>query len=141
MIHVKTKAIGFEEGRAKIRAAIAALESEIIPEALEHWGDGLCELFRKRALANGFGEDTAIVDTQTYIDSWKAQVDGTKLGVGPTGDNKNMSNEALGELLEYGTAKMPARPHQRWLDEMGKNRINQLGKEIGDALSRRIGGG
>jgi hypothetical protein len=80
-----------------------------------------------------------LIDTGNYIDSWKAeQVSPVEAYIGPTGQNTHMSNQKLGNLLEYGTEGMPARPHMRsvtrWLDKTGSK---MLGKEVRDGIFGR----
>lgn len=108
--------VGFNEGARKIRSAASSLEERV----LQGVGDALIAELRRRVSA---GEiippkltgGVALVKTGAYLASWRARMKGGSIEVGPTGGHPEagMSNEALGELLEYGHGDVPARPHMR----------------------------
>lgn len=82
------------------------------------------------------GTGVPLVDTEKYITSWKATTkQGPSFTIGPTGNNARMSNEALGQLLEYGHGNMPARPHMRVLVLKLKR---TGGREIGRRFLREL---
>jgi len=127
-------------GKLFMRAKMEA--PELARRALQNAGDLAIEDFREKARSGAFGPPPKrggipIVDTSTYINSWEARVAVFDLEMGPHGANKNMSNEALGQLLEHGTSKMAARPHMRsmavWMQRKG---MAMIAKEIFSELFR-----
>lgn len=78
-----------------------------------------------------------LIDSEKYINSYQANVKGTEASIGATGMNDHMSNEELGELLEYGLAGengFPARPHLRPWEAQVESKLPLLGKRIRDGL-------
>lgn len=104
-------------------------------------GEAAVSVFQKKALSGGFGQrqgSAALVNTGNYVNSWRVErVSGLQIGMGPTGFNRTMSNAALGELLEYGTAGMAGVPHMRgimrWIERVGT-------KQLGEAVARGVFG-
>lgn len=90
-----------------------------IDKALQELGDHCVEKLKTEAEAGAYGPPKVrgsgppLIKTHNYISSFRATVKGGLLSIGPTGMNERMSNEALGELLEYGSGGIPARPHMR----------------------------
>jgi hypothetical protein len=134
---------GFAEGLAGIRRArLSYAKAE--KRALERLGKRAIE-FLKRSIADGSfslvpkrrpdGKPT-LVRTGRYLKSWRSTVDGRTLGIGPTGSHGDgLTNEALGDLLEYGAGDIPARPHQRPTALFLEREAGAVGKEIEDAIA------
>jgi hypothetical protein len=78
-----------------------------------------------------------LVHTATYVNSIKAQVNDLTVSVAPTGRNRIMSNEALGELLEYGFNGQPPRPHWRILAVWVERNLTNVGERIARELLGR----
>jgi len=75
-----------------------------------------------------------LFDSGKYLRGIKATVENGNLEIKPTGNNDHMSNEALGELLEWGAKGYPARPHWRILGLEVNNSLEALGRDIFKAL-------
>ena len=115
--------------------------------ALRDFGDDIVAYIQKRARSGGFSfEDGGgkrrdngkppLIDTEKYINSFTPKLKGagqkTTLEIYNKGQNTNMSNSDLGELLEYGyTAETSAgntktqrpiphlAPTERWVETYG----------------------
>ena len=75
-----------------------------------------------------------LVHTGRYVESYVYAVKDGGANLGPTGMNENMSNEDLGDLLEFGTKTMPARPHLRPLGVWVDRQLPLVGERIVNAL-------
>lgn len=141
MIRVKVKATGFKEGIALFNRLSAAMEQSVV--------EGVCQAalteFKDRAQSGAFlppkvrGTGPALIETGAYVASWKVVRKGKGATLGPTGSHPDagMTNEALGELLEYGFREAPARPHMRIMVAWLQQRAAQLvEKEVRRVLGR-----
>lgn len=138
---ITMKAQGFKEGSELFRKLAGNLEKMV----LKGVGDALLAEFKQRAYAGRFlppkvsGLGPPLIDTGAYVSSWSVEAKGRSVTVGPRGAHPEagMSNEALGELLEYGTGRTPARPHMRimaaWLTSNAKRLVE---KELKRVLGR-----
>jgi len=117
-VKIEVKVSGFKEGAAMFRGASRRFK-KVMEKQLQKFGDDLVRETQARIQGGDFGppkvrgDGPPLYDKGIYCKSFEARANGTKLLFGPEGDNLNMSNAALSELLEYGTKKMPARPHIR----------------------------
>lgn len=95
--------------------------SRVLKEEAQRFGDEEAERLKAQLWANGFGvppkarEDgkPPLIDSAKYVNGYIAVVQGTTLSLFSQGMNDHMSNEALGEVLEYGSFPSPPRPHLR----------------------------
>jgi hypothetical protein len=127
-VNIRVILRGFSEGQAKLSKAEKAFKKTVGTE-LKKLGDECIAEMQLAAYASAFGPPKArddgkppLIDTQEYIDSYRARIEGeTTLVITAEGENAKMSNEALGEILEYGRGPAgfggpaPPRPHQRVL--------------------------
>lgn len=136
------KTSGFKEGEAELRKMVRTFKPAIRLELAifaQEGVDKLKELVYGNQLKlppkkrpNG---KPPLLDSEKYIKSFKVSYGpGLSAGFGPTGENDNMSNEALGELLEYGNAQIPARPHIRPLGIWIERRLYVLAERIAKRL-------
>ena len=111
--------------------------------ALTDFGEAAVAKLQADAHAGRFGPDKKkppgvgppLIDSGNYISSIQAESLGSDLQIKPTGSNTYMSNEALGELLEYGSSKMPARPHFRKILRWMRS---NMAREFGDPLYAQV---
>jgi hypothetical protein len=141
-VHVKitVKAEGFKNGEALLRKGVSGYET-IITEELQKFGDEVIEKLRGDAKAGVFGPPKehddgkpVLIDTGNYLESYKAEVAGMEMHLGPTGNNKHMTNEQLADVLEYGVGGIPARPHVRPTVLWAESRIPLLARRIARGL-------
>lgn len=135
---LKVKAKGFEEGRDLFGRAADNYETTVGLSLLE-FGEHAVDQMKQRIESNSVkpqklvpdGKPT-LVDDGTYKNSYKVEIIGnTEIGIGPTGQNSEMSNAELGERIEFGDENMVARPHQRpWREQMRQ----KAGRKIGDSI-------
>lgn len=135
---LKVKAKGFEEGRDLFGRAANNYETSVGLSLLE-FGEHAVDQMKRRIESGSVkpvklhpdGKPT-LVDDGTYKDSYKVDIIGnTEVGIGPTGQNGEMSNAELGEKLEFGDDDMVARPHQRpWREQMRQ----QAPRRVGDSV-------
>lgn len=72
-----------------------------------------------------------------YLASWRYTRSGSSVRIRPTGMNGKLSNEALGEMLEYGYGDVPARPHMRVLAlRVQRNARREIRRRVLDELRR-----
>ena len=141
---LKVKARGFEEGRDLFGRAADNYETNVGLSLLE-FGEHAVDQMKKRIETNSVkpgkqhpdGKPT-LVDDGTYKDSYKVEIIGeTEIGIGPTGQNSEMSNAELGVRLEFGDGTV-ARPHQRpWREQMRQQAPRKVGNSVVSGIFRR----
>jgi hypothetical protein len=75
-----------------------------------------------------------LVDMGVYVKSIQARTSGLTCSISAEGQNTYMSNNALADLLEYGWAGAPPRPHWRIAGIWAEKNLPVLGERIGRAL-------
>jgi len=141
-VKIRVRTRGFKEGQARFGRAVSAF-GDIVGASLQAFGQRQVDDFKTEVKAGAFGRTKGhpkLYDVGTYIESWTSRSEGVFLTIGPEGMNRHMSNYDLGEMLEYGWKGAPAIPHQRRFEIQVVAKLPELGKEIGDAISRRLGG-
>lgn len=140
---IKVKLGGFDEGIQAFQMASGRFES-IVSKELKIWGDEAVAHLKASVylgeldLAPKMRDNgkPVLIDTETYINSYVAEiVDNLSMAINAIGENRLMTNQTLGELLEYGWVGegswiVPARPHIRPLTLWMLNRVNILGERI-----------
>jgi len=143
-IKLRVSASGFKEGSDDFQERAARFEEVASRELHAFSLETIAEL--KRAVwANDYNlpakrRDNGkppLIDSGKYIDSYQAETNGLETNIGPTGMNDNMSNEELAEVLEFGNASVPARPHLRPLGRWIELKLPTLGERIVNGLSGR----
>lgn len=124
MSSFKVTASGFKESELKMRLA-SKLYAPVVRWQLQRLGDAAVDWLKLMVRSDAFGlarkvrpnGKPPLIDTENYINSYVADVEDANLFIWSDGMNKNMPNEDLAELLEYGwhtaTSYVPARPHIR----------------------------
>lgn len=141
---ITVKASGFKEGQELFKLAasrfpaardkeLRALGEKSITHLVRTIKQGELNLAPK-AHSDG---NPPLVKTGVYCESFEAEVKGGELTIASQGMNANMSNEDLGELLEYGTDTMPARPHVRPLNLWVEKQLPAVGERIVNGLLGR----
>lgn len=137
---ITVKTTGFAQGEALLRKGASDYET-IIAKELQTFGDEVIEKLREDAKAGVFGPPKehdngkpVLIDTGNYLESYRAEVAGMQMRLGPTGDNKHMTNEQLADVLEYGVGGIPARPHVRPTVLWAEGRIPLLARRIARGL-------
>lgn len=142
---VTVKLSGFAEGQQLFERA-SREAPEVVDRALDKLGKAYVAELRRMIMAREIsppkirkdGKPT-LYDSGRYIDGYVWDAKNRQLIVRPSGDNDNMSNEALSDILEYGTGAIPAHPHIRRVNAWTRDRGARLvGKEIADELLRRL---
>ena len=126
---------------AKLRAMANEAETKIHNE-LQTFGEETVTELQQIILSGQIappkvGGGVTFVDTGNYVNSYDTVTTGVSMGLGPTGDNKNMPNADLADLLEFGSSIMPARPHVRPMILRVETRLPRLGKRISNAVLGR----
>ncbi len=104
-------------------------------KAEEAFANKVKDRFTKAAMSGGYGQakkgNPALYDSGKYVNSWQVQRQDGGVTLGPTGMNDHMSNEALGELLEWGSGSVAAIPHLRPLQlYVHDNYASEVGQAI-----------
>lgn len=144
MIRISVKLRGFDTGRAELRRANARF-SQVATESLIAFSDETIKKLQSEArggklpgLSDGGRDGLPLIDSGKYIDSFKTETSGPgQVDIVNEGDNDNMSNAALSEVLEYGTSTSRAIPHIRplmnWVEKVAP-------KKVGDRIIRGLFG-
>lgn len=141
---LSVKLYGFAEGRGQLKRMQRGYR-RVAAAALLDFGNEAVQKLKNDASAGAFGPPKRkddgkppLIDTFVYINSYKAVAVGElELAIIAEGDNLNMSNAALAELLEYGSTKIAARPHLRVLGVWAEaNMPTKVGEKIARGLSR-----
>lgn len=140
---ITVKLTGFDEGIALFRKASKDF-NRVAEEELLRFGKEAVVYLQDRARNNMFGlppkkrnnGQPPLIDSAKYINGYVALIEKGTLVIFSEGTNDHMTNQALGELLEWGNASLnlPARPHIRPTAVWMRQRTPVLGRRIFDAL-------
>lgn len=142
---IKVKLSGFREGAADI-CRMKEQFAPTVKRELKTFGDESIQWLQKQIRISAFplppkkhdNHRPVLIDTENYIRSYQAFVEDKPLllGLVSVGMNKNMLNEDLAELLEWGWKHRPPSPHLRPLAVYMESQAGVLGDRISKALFR-----
>lgn len=136
------------------RSTVAAARSTI-DQFGQQFRDDLVERiesqrFRHAPLSPGYVEakrragldPRILIATHEYLDSIEVSPltdgSGVRVGVGGRTHSGGIPMRQLARMLEFGTIRMPARPHWRPLASIYKRRARQMARELGANISRSV---
>ena len=134
---IVVKVQGFDEGKAVFKQAASSFDG-VVTEQLHTFGleaiDKLKEWIYSGELnltpKRRHDGNPVLVKTGTYLESFTSIAVKNELAIAPLGMNENMTNEELGEILEYGTDQIAARPHIRPLNLWTEKQLPVLAEKI-----------
>ncbi len=137
-VSVKTK--GFDEGRAVFLSAADRFDA-VGTEVLLKFGQKTVEKLQRDIRSGKISpvkldsSKPTLVDSGKYVNSYSARtLAPLQVTVRAEGMNDEMSNHDLGELLEYGSTTVQARPHLRPLKLWVEERLSKIGRETFNGL-------